>query len=249
MAECDNTRKCILMMAYMTDGERPQWSSSGENVSLLQTRDRHHGMFNHLCFTLLEQWVCGLGRASRPKSGSFPVKRPSSAALYLRRKLNRLEGPAAFYQSQNSRLQQLFIPVVWAVGEGLASALLSNKMANHLFSVADTTSTVSSAGQGKEEDGTRDGDKPGGRGYEGLMASLGADLCLITLTRLFTLSIIISLEKNSDKHPCQQRRKQNNDAPGSGQSPNSDNIGRWDSVINVGPTAWRLNKYFDEKWD
>lgn len=108
-------------------------------------------MLNHLCCTRLEQWVCGLGRASRLEPGSFPVKRPSSAALYLRGKLNGLEGPAASYQSQNSRLQQLFIPIEGAVGGGLASALLSNKMANHLLSVAETTSTVSRAGQGQEK--------------------------------------------------------------------------------------------------
>ncbi len=76
-----------------------QW---GEFVS--PADQRHHSILNYLCFTLLEQWVCWSGRASRPEPGSSPLKRPSSAALYLRRKLNGLEVPAASYQSQNSRL-------------------------------------------------------------------------------------------------------------------------------------------------
>lgn len=38
--------------------------------------------------------------------------------------------------------------IIGAVGEGLSSALLLDKMANHLLAVADTISTVRRAGHG-----------------------------------------------------------------------------------------------------
>ena len=57
-------------------------------------------MLNHFCFILLELWVCGLGRASPPRPGSFPVKEPSSVTFNGKRKLKGLKGPAASYKRQ-----------------------------------------------------------------------------------------------------------------------------------------------------
>lgn len=104
---------------------------------------RHRGVLNHPCFTLQEQWVCGRGSASRPKSATSPAKSPSAAALHLRR---RLAGPAG--PPSESPSVAFFSTAVEAVGEGLAWALLSAKMADHLLSAADTTSSVRRAGRG-----------------------------------------------------------------------------------------------------
>lgn len=100
---------------------------------------RHCGMLNHLCSALPEQWVCLPDCLSRLQPGSFPVQRPSPAPLHLSkwRTERGPKGPAASYRSQRSRLSRLLIPITEAVGEGLASAPLSDKMANHLLSVAD----------------------------------------------------------------------------------------------------------------
>lgn len=68
--------------------------------------------------------------------------------------------------------------IIGAVGEGLASALLLDKMANHLLSAADTTSTVRAG----EEDWTGDGDKPGSAKADGsLKDCVLLSYCPITL--------------------------------------------------------------------
>lgn len=56
-AEGGNTSKWISLMVHVTDGERPEWSNSGGNLSCRPAGQKHRGMLNHPCFTLLEQWV------------------------------------------------------------------------------------------------------------------------------------------------------------------------------------------------
>lgn len=76
-------------------------------------------------------------------------------------------------------------------------------MANHLLSVAETTSSVSRTRLGRDKkDGTGDG--------------------IISLTKYY--------HRYQTVRACQQTTEQNNDANGGGQSPNSSNTGRWDSV-------------------
>jgi len=85
-------------------GVHDRWSETrvesqwGEFFTPADQRD--HGMLNHFCFILLELWVCGLGRASPPRPGSFPVKEPSSVTFNGKRKLKGLKGPAASYKRQ-----------------------------------------------------------------------------------------------------------------------------------------------------
>lgn len=54
----------------MTDGERPEWRSSGGTLSCSPSAQRHCGTLNHFCFMLLEQWVCRLfpGSSSAPST-------------------------------------------------------------------------------------------------------------------------------------------------------------------------------------
>ena len=131
----------------MTDGERPEWGSSGGNLSVLQTR----GTTACLIISALRCWNSGrVGWAEPPRLALLQTRDHLQPLSIWRRKLNGLEGPAASYQAKTAAFSSFLSLSQGAAGEGLASALPSNKMANHLLSVAETTSTVGGAGQGEE---------------------------------------------------------------------------------------------------
>lgn len=103
LAECDNVRKCILVMMRITYGERLEWSNSRGNSSPMQNR----GTMTCLIISALRCWNSGcVAQLSPPRLGAFPVQRPSPATLYGRRKKTEkgLKCPAASYQRQNRRL-------------------------------------------------------------------------------------------------------------------------------------------------
>lgn len=81
------------------------------------------GTLNHPCLTLLDQWVGGSDRFPGPPSGT---RRPS-------RKWNKHEGPDVPSAPKQLPLAA-FYPPAGAVGEGLAWARMSNKMAPSAWS-------------------------------------------------------------------------------------------------------------------
>lgn len=147
-------------MVYMTDGKRPEWSSSGGNVSLLQTR----GTMACLIISALCCWNSGcVGCAELPGPilALFQAKTIFSCSLseekteWAWRSCGILSEPkqpplAAFYPYRRSSRGGLsFGSTVEQNGEPSAFSCRHNII-----------SQQSRAGEG-EKDGTGDGDKPG----------------------------------------------------------------------------------------
>lgn len=166
---------------YFSDGLHDRWRETrvewqwGEFVS--PADQRHHGILNYLCFTLLEQWVCWLGRASRLKNWLISTLKDHLQPLSIwGEKLNGLEVPAAFLSEPKQPPLAAFYPYRWSSrGQLSFSSGVGQNGEPSAFTCRDNIHSRQSRAGGREEkkkkDGIGDGDKLGG--CEGLMAGWG----------------------------------------------------------------------------